>query len=87
MCHRPSITRNISSASLYLFERVFAWKSKKSVTSCELRVQIYELRTHIYELPVQIDELRVQIYLSQIQIQELRVNIYELRVQIQELGD
>ena len=46
----------------------FSWKSKRRVTSYELRVQIHELRAQIYQLRVQIHELRVQIHELQVQI-------------------
>ena len=38
------------------------WKSKTQVTSCELRVYIYQSGVQIHELRVQIQKFQVQIY-------------------------
>ena len=65
----------------------FSWKSKRRVTSYELRGQIHELRAQIYQLRVQIHELRVQIHELRVQICQLQVQIHELRVQIHEFSE
>ena len=40
----------ISKSISKVFERFIVWKSKTRVTSCELRVQMPELRVQIHKL-------------------------------------